>query len=215
MHSRANLESWLLLLTSSFFFFYLSPLSSIADVPLSVLGPRVVDLCQGHKSPLTGKPIMTIAAGGIYRGKSLAAALCYGSDGVWVGTRFVACTESGAPKKHKDFVLKATHETDARTLIFTGRPLRLYRTPYVEKWEAQPDKLKELLDQGVIPAYRDMENDDDEGTNEQQIRDRFLMGKCAAVIEDIKPAKEIVDDFINEATATLKSTNQFLSASKL
>jgi hypothetical protein len=53
------------------------------DVPTSILGPRVVDLCRGHKSPLTGKPIVTIAAGGIYRGKSLAAALCYGSDGVW------------------------------------------------------------------------------------------------------------------------------------
>lgn len=36
------------------------------DVPLSILGPRVVDLCRGHKSPLTGKPIITIAAGGIW-----------------------------------------------------------------------------------------------------------------------------------------------------
>lgn len=158
---------------------------------------------------------MTIAAGGIYRGKSLAAALCYGSDGVWVGTRFVASEESGAPKKHKEAVLEATHESDARTLIFTGRPLRLKRTPYVEKWEAQPEKLKELLDKGIIPAYHDMENDDDEGTNEKQIRERWLMGKCAAVIQDIKPAKEIVNDIINEATATLRSTNQFISASKL
>lgn len=36
------------------------------DVPLSVLAPRVVDICRGHKSPLTGKPIITIAAGGIW-----------------------------------------------------------------------------------------------------------------------------------------------------
>lgn len=69
------------------------------DVPLSILGPRVVDLTRDHKSPLTGKPIITVAAGGIWRGKSLAAALTYGSDGVWVGTRFVASVESEAPRK--------------------------------------------------------------------------------------------------------------------
>lgn len=35
------------------------------DVPTSVLIPKVVDLCKGHKSPLTGQPIYVVAAGGI------------------------------------------------------------------------------------------------------------------------------------------------------
>lgn len=186
------------------------------DVPLSILGPRVVDLCRGHKSPLTGKPIVTVAAGGIFRGKSMAAALCYGSDGVWVGTRFVASTESGAPKKHKEAVLTSTHETDVRTIIFTGRPLRLRNTPYIQKWEDQPEKIKELTSKGIIPVYQDLENDDEEGTVERAVGERYLMGKCAAVIEDIKPAKEIIDDLVNEAVQTLRSSSSLLSgASKL
>lgn len=185
------------------------------DVPLSVLAPRVVDLCRGHKSPLTGKQVLTVAAGGIFRGKSLAAALCYGSDGVWVGTRFVASKESGAPKRHKEALLSSTHETDIRTIIFTGRPLRVKKTPYIEKWESQPEKIKELTSQGIIPAYHDMENDDEEGTNEKAIGERWLLGKCAAVIDDIKPAKEIIDDFINEAVATLRSTSDLVTASKM
>ena len=105
------------------------------DIPFSVVVPRVVDIVQrgGHKSPLTGKPVTIVAAGGVWNGRSLAAALCYGASGVWVGTRFVASVESGAPKKHKEAVLKSTHETDVRTIIFTGRPLRLYNSEWQER----------------------------------------------------------------------------------
>jgi NAD(P)H-dependent flavin oxidoreductase YrpB (nitropropane dioxygenase family) len=51
---------------------------------------------------LTGEPIYIVAAGGVCDGKGLAAALMYGAQAVWVGTRFVASVESGAPKKHKE-----------------------------------------------------------------------------------------------------------------
>lgn len=175
------------------------------DVPLSVLGPRVVDLCKGKKSPLTGKPILTIAAGGIWRGKSLAASLMYGSDGVWVGTRFVACTESGAPKSHKESVLSANHESDARTIIFTGRPLRVKTSDYIKKWEEQPGKIKELTSKGVIPYQYDLEKDQvDESVFPH------LMGKCAAVIDDIKPAAEIMDEFMIEAVDALQQGHKYV-----
>ena len=35
-------------------------------------------------------------------GRHLAMALALGADGVWVGTRFVASVEGGAPQGHKD-----------------------------------------------------------------------------------------------------------------
>merc|ERR1719486_1760549 len=71
------------------------------EVPTSILIPMVVDLCRGKLSPLTGKQVPVVAAGGIYDGRGLAMALSLGADGVWVGTRFVASAEGGAPKKHK------------------------------------------------------------------------------------------------------------------
>lgn len=58
-------------------------------------------MLKGKKSLLTGKQIPLIAAGGIFDGRGLAAALSYGAEGVWVGTRFVASVEAGAPKAHK------------------------------------------------------------------------------------------------------------------
>ena len=48
-----------------------------SSVPTSILIPEVVALCQGKKSSLNGQPIYVVAAGGIYNGKSLAAALMY------------------------------------------------------------------------------------------------------------------------------------------
>ncbi|KAH0830381.1 2-nitropropane dioxygenase [Lanmaoa asiatica] len=72
------------------------------ETPFSVLIPAVVDLCKNVRSPLSGEPIVVVAAGGIADGRGLAAALSYGADGVWVGTRFVASEEAGAPRKHKE-----------------------------------------------------------------------------------------------------------------
>ena len=51
-----------------------------------------------------------------------------------VGTRFVASVEAGAPKMHKDVIVKSTFGDDVRTIIFTGRPLRVKKTPYVDDW---------------------------------------------------------------------------------
>ncbi|KAI5283126.1 hypothetical protein KEM52_003510, partial [Ascosphaera acerosa] len=73
-------------------------------VPTSVLIPAVVKLVQGHTSPLTGKPVQVIAAGGVYSGETVASALMLGASAVWVGTRFILAEEAGAPKEHQEAV---------------------------------------------------------------------------------------------------------------
>ena len=104
------------------------------DIPGSILIPACVDACKGYKSTLTGQPIYVIGAGAVYDGRGLAANLMWGAQAVWIGTRFVASIEAGAPKMHKDLILSAGYEDAVRTLIYTGRPIRVRQTPYVNDW---------------------------------------------------------------------------------
>ena len=178
------------------------------DIANSILIPAVVDVAKKYRSPLTGEPALVVAAGGIYDGRSLASSLMQGAVGVWVGTRFVASDESGASKKHKEDVVSADFTDTIRTLVVSGRPLRVRMNDYVRKWESQPEKIKELTDKGVVPLAHDMENDVD-------VDVPFLMGQVAAIIRDVKPAREIVEDMVREAVQQLKLGNSYLERSKL
>lgn len=77
------------------------------NIPGTMLISACVDAVRGHKSPLTGGPVYVVGAGAVYNGRSLAAYLMYGAQAVWVGTRFVASQEAGAPKKHKELYVLA------------------------------------------------------------------------------------------------------------
>ena len=74
-------------------------------IATSVLIPQCVDACRGRTSPLHGGPVHVLAAGGVYDGRGLAAALAWGAVGAWVGTRFICAAESGAPEVHRRAVL--------------------------------------------------------------------------------------------------------------
>ena len=91
------------------------------DVPTTVLIPTVAKLVQGHKSPLTGAPVQVIAAGGLFNGQSVAAALMLGASAVWIGTRFILSEEAGASEAHKEAVRTAGFDDNIRTIIFTVR----------------------------------------------------------------------------------------------
>jgi len=177
------------------------------DVPTSILIPSVVELVKGKKSPLTGQQVQVLAAGGIYNGKSLAAALMLGASGVWVGTRFILAEEAGAPKAHQEAVRTAGFDDTIRTIIFTGRPLRVRNNSYISKWETErKDEIKKLTSSGKIPVEYDIERLDAEDKLDDETMDNarpFLMGKVAAVVNDKKPAKQIVDEMVSEAVAQL------------
>ncbi|KAI0852577.1 NPD-domain-containing protein [Daldinia vernicosa] len=188
------------------------------DVPTTVLIPACVQICKGKKSVVSGQQVPVIAAGGIHNGQMLAAALMMGAGAVWVGTRFILADEAGAPESHKESVRTAGFDDTIRTLIFTGRPLRVRKNPYIENWETERQaEIKELTAKGILPYEHDLEkvaNGTAEGSGKESeseedvddLMDQFrpyLMGKCAALVNEQKSAKAIVDEFIEDATAML------------
>jgi len=182
------------------------------DVPTTILIPTVVQLVKGKTSPMTGKPVQVIAAGGIFNGQSLAAALMLGASAVWVCTRFVLSDEAGAPRAHQEAVRTSGFDDNVRTIIFTGRPLRVRNNPYIQNWEEnRQEQIRELTQKGKIPVEYDMETlgddiDDDTLDNARP----FLMGKAAAVVNEKKSAKWIVDDMVNDAVKWLATGNGYV-----
>jgi NAD(P)H-dependent flavin oxidoreductase YrpB (nitropropane dioxygenase family) len=178
------------------------------DVPNSILIPAVVDVARQYKPKmLGGQTALVVAAGGIYNGRSLASSLMQGATGVWVGTRFVASAEAGCSQAHKESVVSATFEDTVRTLAISGRPLRCRRNAWLDKWEAQPEKIKELTEKGIVPIEYDFENGED-------VDLPHLMGVVAGVVTSIQPARQIVDEMVAEAVQMLKQGQTYLGGSR-
>jgi len=192
------------------------------DIATSILTPTVVDLCRGKKSPLTGDPIIVVAAGGIFDGRGLAMSLSLGASGVWVGTRFVASKEAGAPKRHKQGVINAGYTDTIRSLIFTGRPLRVIKNDYIMSWEA-PERAqlsKKLREDGVLPVYYDFEQRTKENKEitmeERMMAMPMLSGAVAGAIKEVLPAAEIINEMVSTAIQVFRDvTKQVGPISKL
>lgn len=176
------------------------------DVANSVLIPAVVDVARRYKPPmLKGSPALVVAAGGICNGRGLASSLMQGAVAVWVGTRFLASDEAGCSEEAKKAVVTCGFEGTERTLVITGRPLRMRTNDYIQGWHDRPGEVKKLVEKGVIP----MEHDLDEG---RDIDIPHLMGQVAGAIEKIQPAGEIVAEMVQEAVDMLKLGGTYLGA---
>ncbi|CAJ1359859.1 unnamed protein product [Effrenium voratum] len=205
------------------------------DTPTSILLPKVVDAVQGKVSPLTGGPVLVVGAGGIFDGRGLASSLAMGCAGVWVGTRFIASEEAGAGPFHKQRVVSADYGDTLRTTIYTGRPMRVFKTPYILDWEQNRAKEMKKLQAMGVPAWvadvDELEGGASVGTLQQaevltkeekskglqltrrQVRERgvFLTGQCAGAISDIKPAGQIVEEMAKEAEEHLLAVSKLVS----
>lgn len=210
------------------------------DVPTSILLPKVVDAVSGHKSPLTGGPVLVVGAGGIYDGRGLASALAVGCSGVWVGTRFIASDEAGAGPMHKKRVVEADYSDTIRTIIYSGRPMRVFKTPYNAEWEEKrQDEIKEMTEFGFPAFVKDCDPEVFVGSNpasvgtlslsevrtreerekgielsmhEKHRRGVFLTGQCAGAIGDIKPAKDIIHEMVHQAAEQLNMASRLVTA---
>ena len=192
----------------------------IGDVATSVLLPAVVDLCKNKISPLTKQKVHVVGAGGIYDGRGVAMALNYGCEAVWVGTRFVCSKEAGASLLHKEAIIKAGFHDTFRTLVYTGRPMRIVKNKYAIDWEQnRKDEMETLLNKGVIPYTTDAtkvsklnkENSSKFSMDYAKQYDDMiphLSGQIAANINDILPAKIIVQNMMKECIHVLKYQNE-------
>jgi NAD(P)H-dependent flavin oxidoreductase YrpB (nitropropane dioxygenase family) len=179
------------------------------EIASTVLIPQIVDLCKGKTSPLNGGPIHVIAAGGMFDGRGLVAALSWGAQGVWVGTRFVAATESACPPRHQKALVAAESTDVMKTLIYSGRPLHTLVTDHVKMWEGpRKAEMQELLGKGVVPFEHQAQNDDDFNIAKAM---PLLMGQACGAIKSVETADDIVQQMMTQAIDILKRDSAKIS----
>jgi enoyl-[acyl-carrier protein] reductase II len=136
-----------------------------------------------------------IAAGGIADGASMAAAFALGAEGVQMGTRMLASTESNVHDGLKQAVLDASETDTVLVNRQNGRPLRVLRTETTAALEfaTEGDPMRELLP-NVITTYT-------QGIVENSLPS---VGQVAGRIDSVLPVAEIIRRTVLEFAATLE-----------
>jgi len=138
-----------------------------------------------------------IAAGGIYDGRTVAAAFLLGADGIQMGTRFLATTEAIVSKAYKKRIREATADDIEVVLKFTGHPIRLIKNKLSENW-------KKLEEKGAFPEELKAEKIAGSIGGENVENIPLLAGISAAGISEIKSCQEVVEEIMKETKEILQ-----------
>ena len=170
---------------------------SRATLPLV---PQIADVVA-QRAPQA----IVVAAGGIADGRGLAAALMLGAEGVLVGTRLYASTESLAHAEAKTRMVKAQGEETLRTTtidIVRDIPwpaeftVRVMRNEFVARWHGDEAALKAA--QPVERArYQAAVAAGDFATA------GVLGGEAMGLFDAVLPAGEIILRMVEQAEAAL------------
>jgi NAD(P)H-dependent flavin oxidoreductase YrpB (nitropropane dioxygenase family) len=105
------------------------------QISTMVLVPQVADVL--------GPNMAVLAAGGISRGKQIAAAFALGAQGVWMGTIWLGTRESELTPMEKEILFRAASEDAVQRKWMTGKTVRMIKSKASEAWE-QPGAPKHL-----------------------------------------------------------------------
>lgn len=169
------------------------------EISSMVLTPQVVDAVA---------PTPVLTAGGVGSGRQMAAALCLGAQGVWTGSIWLTVNESEEPDALVNKLLEATSRDTIRSTCLTGKPARQLLTTYTKAWEAKgaPKALPMPLQFMAVASannriYRHSK------TNHATAGDLcgIAVGQVVGMMNTRKPARELVQQIIEECIETLEA----------
>jgi len=152
----------------------------------------------------TGLPV--VLGGCISRGRELAASLAIGADGVHIGTRFIASSESPAAEAYKRAILSSTPEDIKSYSTVDGFPGNFIRNSKLDDFEnGLVGKLQQIksLNKTVskLLAIRAFVASDHSKFTYKTV---FGAGQGVGQINDILSTKVIIEQMIQEYELTRK-----------
>ena len=161
--------------------------------------PLVAQAVEAVKIPV-------IAAGGIYDGRGLAAALALGACGVWMGTRFIASDEAHAANMYKQAIIGAGDTDTTRSRCYSGKPMRCRTNDYINDWESRPGDIQPFPQQAIHSTRTGVIGGIGGIVDEAKLNPDtscFAMGQSAGGVHDVKPVAAIVADIMRDAEAAI------------
>lgn len=145
--------------------------------------------------------VPVVAAGGIMDGAGIAAALSLGAQGVQMGTAFIPCPESGAPRFHKEAILEAKEDATRVTEKFSGKPARGIANRFIREAEAKH------FPQIAYPAHYQLSAKLRQASAKAGNPDFYpLWSGQAAPLARALPAAELVAQLEQETMAALRQS---------
>ncbi|MFL5256479.1 MAG: NAD(P)H-dependent flavin oxidoreductase [Rhodopila sp.] len=136
-----------------------------------------------------------VLAGGIGDGQALAAALTLGCDLAYMGTRFIATTESMAPPAYKQMLVDSTADDVLLTRAFTGLPTNMLR-PSILTAGLDPDALPE---HGGVDVATDLAAD-----RPRRWRDIWSAGHSVSAVSNILAVATLIHAITAEYQAAIR-----------
>lgn len=165
------------------------------DVTTMVLTPRIVESLK--------IPVVTV--GGIANGRTLAAALMLGAEGVMMATRFIATRECPVHENIKQEVVKRQeNETTliCKSLHLQGRALKNQVVREICEIEERGGTFEDLYP--LIAGDR-MKQAWEEGDVEVS---PMMVGQSIGLVHDVLPCAELLEKMVEEARETVQGVSR-------
>jgi len=175
------------------------------EIGTMVLIPEIVDAVGD--TPVLG-------AGGIGRGRQMAAAMALGAQGVWCGSVWLTTEEAETHPAVKEKFLHASSADTVRSRSRTGKHARQLKTAWTEEWDRAdtPDPLGMplqpiLIDSAIRRIDRAAHH---EGTGANQLANYFV-GQIVGNMNESKPASRVVYEMIEEFIESVERLNTLMN----
>jgi NAD(P)H-dependent flavin oxidoreductase YrpB (nitropropane dioxygenase family) len=174
------------------------------EIGSMVLIPEVVDAVGD---------IPVLGAGGIGRGRQMAAAMALGAAGVWCGSVWLTTEEAETHPVVKQKFLAAGSADTVRSRSRTGKPARQLRSAWTDEWDdpdtpmplgmpMQPVLVDAALQRIDRAAHR-------QGSGAEKLANYFV-GQIVGTMNRSKPAVQVVYEMIDEFIDVVSSLGHHL-----
>ncbi|HEX4906419.1 MAG TPA: nitronate monooxygenase family protein [Acidimicrobiales bacterium] len=162
------------------------------EIATMVLVPEVVDAVA---------PTPVLAAGGIGRGRQIAAAFALGAEGVWCGSVWLTTEEAETQPAVKAKFLTATSKDTVRSRSLTGKPARMLRSAWTDEWESEgaPAPLAMPVQSALVAEaqQRIARVASKPGTGANELANYFV-GQVVGTMNRTIPARQVVLEMVEE-----------------